>query len=317
MADFAARTRDPRPRAVLTRLRAPTRVTVRGRMGVGRGAVARALAAAGVPVVPGDAAADAQVVVVAEALKPEDLALLEAPWPAVIVLNKADLAGRVPGGPLAAAAADAARIAAATGLPVVPMIALLACPGVDAQDVAALQTLAGAPADLSSTDAFVRSGHPVPAPVRDRLLARFDRFGIAHAVLACADGADAAAVNRTLRELSQVDRVVAQVTALAAEVAYRRVCVAVDDLHRHAAETRDDALAAFLAGDEAVIAVMAAAVDAMEATGMRVDRGDDPDAHERRAVHWQRYAGGPVTEAHRRCACAIARGSLRLLDRTR
>ncbi len=317
LADFAARTRDPRPRAVLTRLRAPTRVAVRGRVGVGRGAVARALTAAGVSVATGAVATDAQVLVTAEALKPEDLALLDAARPAVIVLNKADLAGRVAGGPLAAATAEATRIAAATGLPVVPMIALLACPDVDAQDVAVLQTMAGVPADLTSTDAFVRSGNPVPAPVRDRLLARLDRFGVAHAVLACADGADAAAVNRALRGLSQVDRVVAQVAAMAAEVAYRRVCAAVDELYRHAAETRDDMLAAFLAGDEAVIAVMAAAVDAMEATGVRVDRGDDPDAHERRAVHWQRYACGPVTDAHRRCACAIARGSLRLLDRTR
>ncbi|MGP4055126.1 hypothetical protein ACTWP6_09960 [Mycobacterium sp. 4D054] len=317
VAEFAAHTHDPRLRAVPERLRDPLRVAVRGRSGVGCGSVARALAASGVPVVTAVDAADAQVIVVAEVLKPEDRALLTAPVPTVIVLNKADLAGRVVGGPLAAATACAARISGTAGVAVVPMIALLARPELDGRDVAALRTLAATPADMTSTDAFVDAEHPVPAEVRRRLLARLDRFGLAHAVLSCAEGADAATVNRALRDLSQVGRVVAAVDAMTAEVTYRRVCAAVDDLHRVAAETRDDGLAGFLAGDDAVIAVMAAAVDAMEATGLRVDRGDSPDAHERRAVYWHRYAGGPVTGHHGRCAAAIARGSLRLLSRSR
>ena len=42
-------------------------------------------------------------------------------------------------------------------------------------------------------------------------------------------------------------------------------------------------------------------------------RGDDPAAHLRRAVHWRRYARGPVNALHRSCGADIARGSLRLL----
>lgn len=317
VAEFAARTHDPRLRAVQERLRAPVRIAVRGRLGVGRASVSRALATSGVPVVTSMELADAQVVVAAEALKPEEGVFLTAPVPTVVVLNKADLAGRVAGGPLAAATTRAVEIGAAAGVAVVPMIALLARVELDQRDVAVLRTLAGTPADMCSTDAFVAAEHPVPAEVRRRLLARLDRFGLAHAVLACADGADAAAVNRALRDLSQVGRVLAAVDALTAEVRYRRVCAAVDELCLVAAETRDNELAGFLAGDDAVIAVMAAAVDAMEATGLRVDRGDSPDAHERRAVYWHRYAGGPVNGHHRRCAAAIVRGSLRLLSRSR
>jgi hypothetical protein len=45
--------------------------------------------------------------------------------------------------------------------------------------------------------------------------------------------------------------------------------------------------------------------------------GDDAAAHLRRAVHWRRYSRGPVDALHRSCGADIARGSLRLLGRTR
>ena len=70
----------------------------------------------------------------------------------------------------------------------------------------------------------------------------------------------------------------------------------------------------FLDADATALAVMTAAVDVVEAAGMHVDRGDDPDAHARRAVQWNRYARGPVNALHRACAADIVRGSLRLLD---
>jgi hypothetical protein len=62
---------------------------------------------------------------------------------------------------------------------------------------------------------------------------------------------------------------------------------------------------------------MAAAVDVVQACGLTVDRGDDADAHVRRAVHWRHYAHGPVDVTHRCCAADISRGSLRLLGRAR
>jgi hypothetical protein len=312
---FAAQAGSPRVSAVDARVRSPFSVAVRGRHGVGRGSVARALAASGVRVSPEHARADLQVLVLAEALKPEDRSVLDTDVPTVVVLNKADLSGRVTGGPLESSARVASGIGAAVGRPVVPMIAPLATADLDDEMVSALRVLATTPADMTSTDAFVATEHLLPAPVRHRLLARLDRFGIAHAVLAVAGGADAATVAERLRGLSQIDRVIECVGRAEPEAAYRRVCAAVDELQTLAVETRDEQLASFLSGDEVVVAVMAAAVDVVVASGVRVDAADDPGAHVRRALRWRRYADGPLDALHRRCAGDIARGSLRLLGR--
>lgn len=197
------------------------------------------------------------------------------------------------------------------------MVALLASAEIDEQDAAVLRALAATPVDMTSTDAFVAAEHPVPPQLRHRLLRRLDRFGIAHAVLACVDGAPPAAISESLRALSRVDRLVESLAAIEAEVGYRRVCAALDDLSRLAAESRDDELAAFLVSDEVVISVMAAAVAVVEAAGEPVDRGDDPQAHQRRAVHWRRDAAGALDDVRRRCGRDIARGSLRLLGQVR
>ena len=73
---FADRTGDSRITPLIDQVACPLRVAVRGRDWVGRGTVAAALARAGVTVVDDDKAADVDVVVVAEALKPEDRAML-------------------------------------------------------------------------------------------------------------------------------------------------------------------------------------------------------------------------------------------------
>ena len=59
---------------------------------------------------------------------------------------------------------------------------------------------------------------------------------------------------------------------------------------------------------------MAAAVDVVQAHGLVVDPGTQPDAHLRRARHWRNYGRGPVDALHRSCSADIVRGSLRLLD---
>lgn len=315
LEQFAAQADSPRLNAVDARLRSPSVVAVQGRDGVGCRAVVRALAASGVRVGAEGGRTDLQVVVLAEALKPEDRTLLNSDVPTVVVLNKADLSGRVAAGPLESSAQIAAGISATVGRPVVPMIAPLATVELDDEMVAALRVLATTPADMTSADAFVTAEHPLPARVRHRLLARLDRFGVAHAVLAIAVGSDAAAVAERLRGLSQIDRVLERITCAEAEVHYRRVRAALDELQTLAVETRDDALASFLASDDVVVAVMAAAVDVMTTSGVRVDAADDADAHVRRAVRWRRYADGPLDALHRRCAGDIARGSLRLLAR--
>ncbi|MCV7055997.1 hypothetical protein [Mycolicibacterium gilvum] len=303
--------------AVDARLRAPLSVTVQGRAGVGCRTVTGALAAAGVRIAPPSTAADVHVVAVAETLKPEDRRLLRASRPVVVVLTKADLAGRVHGGPLAHAERTATELTASTGVPVVPMVALLAGVEIDDDLFEALRTLTTAPADMTSVDAFLAGDHAVPASVRRALVARLDRFGIAHAVLAVAGGASRAEVASSLHALSGAERVLDVLAGTAAEVGYRRVRSALDELAHLAVETGDDGLWSFLTGDAVVIAVMAAAVDLMQAAGLRVDPRDDAEAHLRRALRWRRYAHTPMNALHQQCAADIARGSLRLLGRSR
>ena len=318
LAEFAAHAHNPGVAAVARRFGGALGVAVLGRPGVGRAAVAAALAGSGVTMATDAAAADLRVLVVAEAVKPEERAQLRAgPDATMVVLNKADLTGACPGGPLAAAERRAVEVSATVGVPVVPMIAHLATVVLDDDETAALRALVAAPADMTSTDAFVQSDHPLSTALRLRLLEKLDRFGLAHAVLALADGATGAIVVQQLRALSQADRVIERLAAVAAPVRYRRVCAALSELRTLAAQSGDDGLDAFLNSDEVVVAVMAAAVDVVQASGLTVDRADDADAHARRAVHWRHYAQGPADATHRRCATAIARGSLRLLGRVR
>jgi hypothetical protein len=315
---FAEQSHNPRLTPIIRRLAAPLQVAVGGRDGVGRGTVAAALTAAGVTVTADPAAADVRVLVIAEALKPEDrAALANVDRPMLTVLNKADLTGFGAGGPLALAYRRAADYQALTGVPTVPMVALLAIADLDDELVAALRTMVTVPADLTSTDAFVLGEHAVPGPVRARLLDTLDRFGIAHGVMAIDGGADAAAPRTLLRRLSQIDRVVAQLEAAGAPIRYRMVRSAITELRALAVQFGDDRLTEFLSTDETVIAVMAAAVDVVEAAGVAVERGNDAESHLRRAVHWRRYSRGPVDALHRSCGADISRGSLRLLGRVR
>ena len=315
---FAEASQNPRLTPIIRRVSAPLRIAVLGRDGVGRGAVAAALTAAEVAVTPDPAGADVHVLVIAEALKPEERARsMAADRPIVMVLNKADLAGLGDGGPLARAHRHAADVRAQTGVPTIPMVALLATADPDDELMAALRVLVAEPADLTSTDAFVATEHALTRELRLRLLATLDRFGIARAVLALSEGADDASVTATLRRASQIGRVLEHIEAAAAPVRYRRVRSAITELGSLAVASADDRLTRFLSTDETVLAVMAAAVDVVEAEGVHVDKDADASAHLRRAVHWRRYSRAPVSALHRSCAADIARGSLRLLGRAR
>jgi hypothetical protein len=311
---FAEQSHDPRLSPIIRRVAAPLRIAVVGRDGVGRGTVAAALGASGLTLAKATAA-DVHVVVIAEAIKPEDRALLAGDKPSVTVLNKADLTGFGDGGPLTRAHRRAADCRALTGEPTVPMIASLAIAELDDELRWALRVLVAEPADLTSTDAFVGATHSLPPELRQRLLATLDRFGIARALIALGEGADDATVSAVLRRDSQLDRVVEHIAAAAAPLRYRRVQTAITELRSLAVLSDDSQLADFLSTDATVLAVMSAAVDVVEAVGVQVDRGDDAAAHLRRAVHWRRYCRGPVNALHRSCGADIARGSLRLLGR--
>ena len=98
---LATHTGAPRLAALARRVGAPATVAVHGRHGVGVSTVTEVLTAAGVRVRDADIAdADIDVRVVAEVVKPEDLAALRTGRPTLTVLNKADLAGFGAGGPV-------------------------------------------------------------------------------------------------------------------------------------------------------------------------------------------------------------------------
>jgi len=311
---FAEAAATPGLPPIIGRLRRRIGVAVVGRTGAGRNTVAAALRHHGVAVTADPATAEVQVLVIAEALKPEESAMTVG-LPTLIVLNKADLTGSHSGGALPNAHRRAADVQRRTGTPTVAMVGLLAATNpLDDDLVGALRTLVSTPADLGSVDAFTRGEHPVGHDVRTRLLERLDRFGIAHAVLALARGDEPATLPALLQRLSNVDAVLGGLRACAAPVRYRRLRAALAEIHSLAIELADEGLFDLLNSEAAVLATMTAAVDVVEADGIRVDPGDHPDAHHRRAMQWRRYGGGPVNALHGSCGADITRGSLRLLD---
>jgi hypothetical protein len=342
MTRFAAVHADARVAAIAERAAAPLRVAVRGRRGVGCSTVTRALERAGsgsgIAVSPpgctGDRGPDSEVDVIvyvtAEVIKPEDAdAIAAAERPLLAVLNKADLAGSLSGrigdGPIAAARTLCTKLSALVGVPIEPMIGLLAVAGLDGLDStswAALEMLAAHPGGSvsldGSFDGFLAANNPVPADVRLHLLDTLDLFGTALGIAAIRQGRTAAQVRALLRRMSCLDAVIGKLSAVGAEVRYQRVLDAVTELE--ALAVSDERISGFLSRDDTVVARMAAAVDVAEAAGLDVgpvfaDR-DDPAAHLPRAARWQRYSRGSVSDLHRACGADIARGSLRLWSQT-
>lgn len=330
--------------AIAERAAAPLRVAVRGRRGVGCGTVARALdgagRASGIAVAPpecaGDRPPDSQVDVVvyvtAEVIKPEDAdAIGAAERPVLAVLNKADLAGSLSGrgdNPIAAAHGRCAKLAGLAGVPVEPMIGLLAVAALDDLDAsvwAALRELAAQPGGATSLDGsfggFLAADNPVPVAARRHLLHTLDLFGTALGIAAVRQGRTPAQLRALLRRISRLDAVLTKLSDLGAEARYRRVLDAVAELEALAVSHNEigERIDGFLRRDDTVIARMAAAVDLAEAAGLGVgplSADADPAAHLPRAARWQRYSRGPVSDLHRACGADIARGSLRLWART-
>jgi hypothetical protein len=290
-------------------------VAVSGRRGVGISTVAHALERAGelgkTITVTTSLEADVDVYVIAEVVKPEDRdAVAATRRPVLAVLNKADLIattqpGRHPDGPTAAARARCDALSTHIEAPIEPLAAVLAVAALDelVDDAlwAGLQTLA--------------AQQPVTGQLRRRLLDTLDMFGVGQAVAAIRRGAARAEVGALLRRLSCIDEVVDKIAALGAQVHYRRMLDAVAELETMA--VTDPRVSEFLSRDDTVVARMAAAMNVVEAAGMKVDRCDNAAAHLRRAVDWQRYRPGPVAGLHRACGADIVRGSLRLWSQAR
>jgi hypothetical protein len=328
LARLAAEADSPGLTSLARRVAAPVQVAVGGRPGVGVRTVAAALGRAGVSTSYVGAAAretDAEVAatvwVLAEVAKPEDVAavtaLRAAAMPVVHVLNKADLAGFTPAGPLIPAHRRAVALSATTGERPEPMVASLALAALDVDllgdtELAALRVLCAEPADLSSPDAFLDEPHRLPREVRSRMLERLDLFGIAHAVVRLREvpDVDLAGLRLTLRGLSRIDDVCRRIEVFTAQAGYRRVRDALTVAA--ALAVTDPVVADWLSADDTVLAIMTAAVAVVEAVGIRVDPADAAAAHLRRAVQWRDYRGAPVNALHRSCADDIVRGSLRL-----
>jgi hypothetical protein len=324
---FVAEVADSRCAAIADRLAAPLRVAVYGRRGVGRGTIAHALGRADgvrqtITVTP-PAEADMNVYVLAEVIKPEDRdAIAAAGRPVVVLLNKADLvataeSGRCPHEPASAARRRCAQLAdvpGLTGVSIEPVVGVLAVAALDdlVDDAlwAALQVLATRRGELSSADSFVAGGHPLSADLRRRLLETLDLLGVTAAVAAIRSGATRAQTRALLRRLSCIDDVIDKIGSVGAQVHYQRLLDAVNELETLA--VTDCRVGDFLSRDDTVIARMTAAVNVVEAVGMRVDRRDSAAAHLRRAVGWQRYSRRPGSGIHRACGADIVRGSLRL-----
>ncbi|WP_176358053.1 hypothetical protein [Mycobacterium persicum] len=330
---LAGRTGDRRVQPIAARVAEPLRVAVRGRPGTGCRTVAHALRGAGLaasvsPVSPASVA-DVQLYVLAEALKPEDrdaiAAVRDAGQPLVIVLNKADLSGFGGAGPMAAAQTRCAHFSALVGLPVVPMIGLLAAAAFDDLDETcwpALRALAAHPDGLTclggSFDGFLAAELTVSTPMRMRLLEALDLFGIALGVAAVRRGVPPAGVRALLRRASGVDAVVAGVMAAGAPPRYRRILEAVTALEAMA--VTDERIARCLSGDGMVLARMSAALDAVSALHLESE-GIAPEnmaALLRRAVRWQHHRSsrdGRAGDLPAACGADIVRGSLRLWSR--
>lgn len=299
LIELAARTFDSRLSTIAAGITAPLQVAVHGRRGVGRRTVTAALAAAGVGIAGRpDAARNADLVVhvVAEVVKPEDLAALHAARrrPVLVLLNKLDLAGH----------------SVAAPVPVEPMSALFALAALggefDDELWQALRCLADQPPELCSAERFVSCPHPVPRPTRERLCATLDVSGVEALLdLARRDGTVAQA-RALLRRLSGVDGVLARLAEIGAAVYHRRMTEAVTRLEAMA--VRDDHIDEFLVRDVTVAARLTAAAAAI---------GPPEETALARARRWQAHRSAPVGAAQRACAADIARGSLRAWAATR
>ncbi|OBF29164.1 hypothetical protein [Mycobacterium sp. ACS4331] len=297
-------------------LRAPLRIGISGRRGVGRRAVTAVIAASGHPLAGEGQRPDVRVHVLAEVCKPEDRRILDRGDVDLVVVNKADLAGLGGDGPMARSHRLAAHLTATTGVSAVPLAALPARAAVDETVVgervlAAVRTLVAHPADMSSADAFVDGVHPMSAGRRARLVSELGLFGVAHAVLTVRGDpdADATRLREVFRAVSGLDGLLDGLGKAGAPARYRRLVAAHQALEARAVTDTD--AAEFLHADDTVLALMDAAADVLRAAGAAATARRAPRAQ---AIRWRRYAAGPVSTLHRQCGLDLARGSLRLLE---
>ena len=284
---------------------APLRVGVTGRPGAGLDTVRRALRGAGTVLADSGQPADVDIYVFVETLTPDDAALLAgADRPTVAVMNKADLTCFRGEGPLVVATARCRELQRRTGVPTLPLAALLA--------VAALRVTAGERSLMDALRTLGADPSRLAPDMRQRLLAELDLFGTAIAAEAVGRGADAPALAALLHGASGISAVLDEIDRAGAPIRYRRLIGALARLAGLAVGSRGAGVAGFLVGDAVVLARMAAALEVVGAPATTADPVGGRATHLRRAIHWRRYAQGPVSALHRGCGTDISRGALRL-----
>ncbi|MHA4854122.1 hypothetical protein L1080_031960 [Rhodococcus sp. MSC1_016] len=302
-------------REVAALLRAPIRVHITGRAGVGRTTVATAVKEGAIPGavieepgpldVPGapDPVLDGDVVVcvLVESVRAADRVAVDGvdAERALLVLNKVDALGesREPADVWAAALARAAECSSDAGLPVLPLIGSLAT--ARAVTEADLPVLRQRPGGLSSV---------------------WDAHGVAVASAALEANAqlDAPAVTALLRTASGVDEVVGAVAARVAHVRAGRGECALLSLRSLAARNAGvrDALEEYLTGDSAV--ALAAAAGRLHLVDWNREAPAEPGTAEDavRCAHWWRtQLSGNPTARQRRAIVDVRRHYLRIWQR--
>ena len=309
---FAERTGDPRITPLIDRrIAGPLRVAVRGRDGVGRGTVATALAEQRCRVVQpthGRRCARRGRRRGAQARGPWRCSGGDRPiagacstrrtWPV------SEQAARSRG-----ADRRAADYRALTGVPTVPMVGLLAAATLDDELVAALRMLSrrarrpdvhrrvrGRAAQPAPRCPATAAGHPRPVRHRPRRSGAATKVRTPMRCLRCCVGS------------ARSTACVAQLDAAAPRSATGGCARRWSNCDSLAVQSGDERWPSSC-GDDAVIGVMAAAVDVV-----RGGRADGRPRRRRRphicdrAMHWHRYSRGPVNALHRSCGADIAAG---------
>jgi hypothetical protein len=336
--------------AAVDRWRAPIRVQVTGRAGVGKSALVAALnlpADAETPAIDDpardhDPLLDADVVVYLLAAAPTraDQAVLAATPGAVAVLNKVDtLSGSW------SAETAARRGAAEFGAPILPLVASLAARTGDTAltdvEASSLRRLAGV-ADHTLTlspELFLVTHSDTDVRARRTMLQRWDLYGIdcALTALRADQGLSAATLTLILHAASGVDAVAAAVTARVQSAAALRAGALLDAIARLAARSlpaaamlpgdgravRGDVraeLETFLRGDLAARLGLAAGLACPDVAEVAAEypttHPRDPHDALRRADRWRAVAAAPATSfAGRRAANRVHQGYLRMWER--
>lgn len=336
--------------AAVDRWRAPIRVQVTGRAGVGKSAVVAALdlpADAETPALDDpdrdrDPALDADVVVyvLAATPTPADRAVLAATPGAVAVLNKADT---LPGA-WSAGARAADGCAAEFGVPTLPLVASLAArtrhAALTDAEASSLRRLASTADAVLTMSPELFLAVPAGTDVRARrtMLERWDLYALDCALTALrADAAlTAAALTLVLHAASGVEAVADAVAdrclhaaalrggALldaVAELAARSLPASHNDLHTVADGGAIRAeLETFLRGDLAARLGLAAGLACPDVADIAAtyptSQPGDPDDALRRADRWREVAADAATSpSGRRAARRIHQGYLRMWER--